>query len=130
MSQVEHELFGIIKKNLRYFNLFMEEWTAIIKSLADDRPIVDKRHSDSNVYRDVSNCKNSKNILHIIKTFIKKINKIDSIPKNAIFMLADVVGLHSSIPHEVSLITLREALIKEMWNYFQGKTIENDRGCA
>ena len=33
-------------------------------------------------------------------------------PENAIFVIADVVGLYPSIPHEVDLRALREALDK------------------
>ena len=44
--------------------------------------------------------------------FIKKINNLDSIPENAILVTADVVGSYSSIPHEVGLRALREALDK------------------
>ena len=42
--------------------------------------------------------------------FIKKINNLDLIPENAILVTADVVGLYPSIPHEVGLRALREAL--------------------
>ena len=35
------------------------------------------------------------------------------IPKNAILVTADVVGLYPSIPHEVGLRALREALDKK-----------------
>ena len=44
---------------------------------------------------------------------IKKINNLDLIPKNAIFVTADVVGLYPSIPHEVGLRALREVLDKK-----------------
>ena len=44
--------------------------------------------------------------------FIKKINNLDSIPENAILVTADVVGLYPSIPLEVDLRALREALDK------------------
>ena len=44
--------------------------------------------------------------------FIKKINNLDSIPENAISVKADAVGLYPSVPHEVSLRELREALDK------------------
>ena len=44
--------------------------------------------------------------------FIKKINNLDSIPENAISVKADAVGLYPSIPHEVCLRALREALDK------------------
>ena len=44
--------------------------------------------------------------------FIKKINNLDLIPKNAILVTADVVGLYPSIPPEVGLRTLTEALDK------------------
>ena len=43
--------------------------------------------------------------------FIKKINNLDSIPENVI-LVTDVVGLYPSIPHEVGLTALREALDK------------------
>ena len=41
---------------------------------------------------------------------IKKINSLDSIPKNAILVTADVVGLYLSILHGVGLRALSEAL--------------------
>ena len=44
---------------------------------------------------------------------IKIINNLDLIPKNAILVTADVVGLYPSIPHEVGLRALREALDKK-----------------
>ena len=44
--------------------------------------------------------------------FIKKIHKLDSIPANASFVIADVVGLHPSIPNKVGLRALKEALDK------------------
>ena len=44
--------------------------------------------------------------------FIKKINNLVSIPENAILVTADVVGLYPSIPCEVGLRALREALDK------------------
>ena len=44
--------------------------------------------------------------------FIKKINNLDLIPENVILMTTDVVGLYPSIPHEVGLRALREALNK------------------
>ena len=44
--------------------------------------------------------------------FIKKINNLDLIPENAILVTADVVGLYPSIPHEVGLRAMREALNK------------------
>ena len=78
LSQAEHELFEIAKKNLRYSILSKEEWRAI-RSLADDRSIVikkadkgscvvvwdrndyvleaEKQLSDFNIYRDESNSK-------------------------------------------------------------------------
>ena len=44
--------------------------------------------------------------------FIKKINNLDLIPKTAILVTADVEGLYPSIPHEVGLRAMREALNK------------------
>ena len=44
---------------------------------------------------------------------IKIINNLDLIPKNAILVTADVVSLYPSIPHEVGLRALREALDKK-----------------
>ena len=44
--------------------------------------------------------------------FIKKINNLVLIPENAILVTADVVSLYPSIPHEVGLRLLREALDK------------------
>ena len=43
--------------------------------------------------------------------FIKKINNLDLIPENVILVTAGVVG-YPSIPHEVGLRELREALNK------------------
>ena len=45
--------------------------------------------------------------------FIKKINNLDLTPENAILVTATVVGLYTSIPHEVGLRVLREALNKK-----------------
>ena len=44
--------------------------------------------------------------------FIKKINNLDSISKNAILVTSDVVGLYPSILNGVGLRALREALDK------------------
>ena len=44
--------------------------------------------------------------------FHNKIKHINNIPENAILVTADVVGLYSSIPHQVGLEALREALDK------------------
>ena len=44
--------------------------------------------------------------------FIKKTQNLSSIPKNAILVTADVVGLYPSIPHEAGLKILREVLDK------------------
>ena len=44
--------------------------------------------------------------------FIKKTRNLGSIPENAILVTADVVGLHSSIPHEAGLKALRQVLDK------------------
>ena len=45
----------------------------------------------------------------------KKINNLDLIPKNAILVTADVVGLCPSIPHEVGLRALREANLDQIF---------------
>ena len=44
--------------------------------------------------------------------FIKKARNLGSIPKNAILITADAVGLYPSIPHEAGLKALREVLEK------------------
>ena len=44
--------------------------------------------------------------------FMKKTRNLGSIPKNAILITADVVGLYPSIPHEAGLKALRETLDK------------------
>ena len=43
---------------------------------------------------------------------MNKVNNLVSIPENAILVTADGVGLYPSIPHEVGLRALREALDK------------------
>ena len=45
--------------------------------------------------------------------FINKTKNLSTIPDNAILVTADVVGLYPSIPHEVGLRALREALEKQ-----------------
>ena len=42
--------------------------------------------------------------------FIKKLKNIDDIPKDAIIVAADVIGLYPSIHHDAGLETLRKAL--------------------
>ena len=42
--------------------------------------------------------------------FIKKIKHFKNIPKNALLVTADVVGLYPSIPHERGLRALKEVL--------------------
>ena len=49
--------------------------------------------------------------------FLKKIPNLGSIPENAILVMADVVGLYPSIPHEAGLKALREVILKN--NYFE-----------
>ena len=44
--------------------------------------------------------------------FIEKIKRISNIPDDAILVTADVVGLYPSIPHELGLKALEEALEK------------------
>ena len=44
------------------------------------------------------------------KDFIDKINRIKSIPKNAILVTADVIGLYSCILHVAGLKVLKSAL--------------------
>ena len=44
--------------------------------------------------------------------FIEKIKRISNIPDHAILVTTDVVGLYSSIPHELGLKDLEEALEK------------------
>ena len=44
--------------------------------------------------------------------FMKKTRNLGSIPKNAILITADVVGLYPCIPHEAGLKALREVLDK------------------
>ena len=80
LSPVEHKLFEITKRDLRYSNLSKEKWRAT-RSLADDRSIVirncdkgscvvvwgrnnyvleaEKQRRDLNVSRDVTNCENT-----------------------------------------------------------------------
>ena len=45
--------------------------------------------------------------------FIEKIKRISNIPGDAILVTADVVGLYPSIPHELGLKALEEALEKK-----------------
>ena len=49
--------------------------------------------------------------------FIKRTRNLGSIPKNAILITADVVGLYPSIPHEAGLKALRELLDKREQHY-------------
>ena len=49
--------------------------------------------------------------------FIKRTRNLASIPKNAILITADVVGLYPSIPHEAGLKALRELLDKREQHY-------------
>ena len=44
--------------------------------------------------------------------FLNKIKSINPLPENVILVTADVVGLYPSVPHQVSLEALREALDK------------------
>ena len=44
--------------------------------------------------------------------FLEKIKTLGCIPDNAILVTADVVGLYPSIPHQVALIALKEALAR------------------
>ena len=44
--------------------------------------------------------------------FINKTKNLKDIPKNALLVTADVVGLYVSIPHEAGLVALKQALNK------------------
>ena len=44
--------------------------------------------------------------------FLRKIKQIRNLPEDSILVTADVVGLYPSIPHELGLKALREALEK------------------
>ena len=46
----------------------------------------------------------------MLDTLIKKINNLDSIPKDAILLTTDMVGLYPSTPHHVGLTALTGAL--------------------
>ena len=46
------------------------------------------------------------------RDFLKKIKQIRNLPEDSILVTADVVGLYPSIPHELGLKALREALEK------------------
>ena len=46
--------------------------------------------------------------------FLGKIKTLGCIPDNAILVTADVVGLYPSIPHQASLIALKETLDKRL----------------
>ena len=46
--------------------------------------------------------------------FLRKIKQIGNLPGNSILVTVDVVGLYPSIPHELGLKVLEEALEKEI----------------
>ena len=46
------------------------------------------------------------------RDFLKKIKQIRNLPEDSILVTADVVGLYPSIPHELGLKALEEALEK------------------
>ena len=50
--------------------------------------------------------------------FIEKNEIISNIPDEAILVMADVGGLYSSIPHELGLKALEEALEKRLYTDF------------
>ena len=56
-------------------------------------------------------CKMDGPILRILET-VKKINNLDSIPENAIFVTVDVMGLYPIILYELGFRALREVLDK------------------
>ena len=53
--------------------------------------------------------------------FISKIKRIGSVPEIAIIVTADVVGLYRSIPHDVGLKALKQALVKREQKKIQQK---------
>ena len=57
--------------------------------------------------------------------FINNIGQIDDIPKNAILVTADVVGLYPSIPHKVWLKTLKNALDKTIQKHIPADKLIN-----
>ena len=59
-------------------------------------------------------CKVVSFTLKTLNIFLEKVNTLGCIPDNAILVTADVVGLYPSIPHQVGLITLKEALEKRL----------------
>ena len=62
--------------------------------------------------------------------FIKKTQNWGSIPKNTILFMADVVGLHPSIPHEAGLKALRKVLVKREKHYSFKWTDKDSRFCS
>ena len=55
---------------------------------------------------------NRKSYIRDSSDFISKIKDLNNIPKGALLVTADVVGLNPSIPHDLGLKSLREALEK------------------
>ena len=43
---------------------------------------------------------------------LRKINQMENLPENSILVTGDVIGLYPSIPHELALEVLEEALEK------------------
>ena len=53
---------------------------------------------------------NDKSYIRDSRHFLEKIKNISTLPENAAVVMADVVGLYSSIPHQAGLNALKEAL--------------------
>ena len=53
---------------------------------------------------------NSWSYIRDSQDFIDKVHRIENIPKDAILITGDVIGLHSCIPHVIGLKALQNAL--------------------
>ena len=53
---------------------------------------------------------NNKSHIRDSAHFLEKIKNINNLPEKAILLTADVMGLYSSIPHQVGLSVLNEAI--------------------
>ena len=134
LAETSNSLFRNLKKKgcttekeLKYFSIELKKVINLGKLFL--LPKIHKRLFDVPGRPVISNCgtpteKVSEFLDHVLKQvmqqnksyikdssdFIKKLKEIKEVPKDAIMVTADVVGLYLSSPHDVGLETLRRTL--------------------
>ena len=103
----------ITKKELKYFHFEFKKTCNLGELYLLSK--IHKQLSNVSVITIISNCGvPTEKVSFILKTgdFINKSCKLGKMPDNAILVTADILGLDPSIPHNIMLRALKEALDK------------------